>query len=412
MDKPGLEKRRYNGCVITDSFEVMELKRRVDGFIMRREYQKAKEATQKLKAALDLEISENKMVVSLYEVITGESLGEISAADALEKFKILSRKFMKFDQKSFSHIPMRNETLVVNNICITLCKLGHKDEALDLYRITLEKIKSSKVKTKYRYRSYQILFNSYIREYREIEDTLKELQMEFLCGKTSELPLALEILTNSTISPKIMATLSKKNAEDIIELYKYLCKKGAPYFAYSRLVPNCSERSADYFKEHFTAKEYKAFLERMFFVINEMKDTGYKTQFIFKDHLWKPFLIEKGIWDLDERYGKNRDKELVYDGCHINQDSLCIGTNGNVYACMKTKSLLGNIKTNTFEEIYASKQAEYFRDYDKYESCSICGYRQYCRGCHAVSYGVYGDFYKADPQCWIAESLNKYYTRR
>lgn len=405
MDKLRLEKRRYNGCIITDSFEVMELKRSIDGFVMRREYQKAKEATQKLKAALDLEISENKMVVSLYEVITGESLGEISAADALEKFKILSRKFMKFDQKSFSHIPMRNETLVVNNICITLCKLGHKDEALDLYRITLEKIKSSKAKTKYRYRSYQILFNSYIREYREIEDTLKELQMEFLCGKTSELPLALEILTNSTISPKIMATLSKKNAEDIIELYKYLCKKGAPYFAYSRLVPNCSERSADYFKEHFTAKEYKAFLERMFFVINEMKDTGYKTQFIFKDHLWKPFLIEKGIWDLDERYGKNRDKELVYDGCHINQDSLCIGTNGNVYACMKTKSLLGNIKTNTFEEIYASKQAEYFRDYDKYESCSICGYRQYCRGCHAVSYGVYGDFYKADPQCWIAESL-------
>lgn len=216
---------------------------------------------------------------------------------------------------------------------------------------------------------------------------------------------ALNILTKSTISPKIMATLSKKNAEDIIELYKYLCKNGAPYFAYSRLVPNCSERSTDYFQEHFTAIEYKDFLEKMFSVICEMKESGYKTQFIFKDHLWKPFLIEKGIWDLDERYGKNRDQELIYDGCHINQDSLCIGTNGNVYACMKTKSLLGNVKTNTFEEIYTSKQAEYFRDLDRYESCSICKYKHYCRGCHAVSYGVYGDFYKADPQCWIAESL-------
>ena len=84
---------------------------------------------------------------------------------------------MKYDQKTFSHIPMRNETLVVNNICITLCKLGHKDEALDLYRITLAKIKSSKVEIKYRYRSYQILFNNYLRECGNISDTLKELQM-------------------------------------------------------------------------------------------------------------------------------------------------------------------------------------------------------------------------------------------
>ena len=44
MDKLGLEKRRYNGCVITNSFELMELKRSIDGLIMRREYQKAKEA--------------------------------------------------------------------------------------------------------------------------------------------------------------------------------------------------------------------------------------------------------------------------------------------------------------------------------------------------------------------------------
>lgn len=111
---------------------------------------------------------------------------------------------MNFDQKTFSHIPMRNETLVINNICITLCKLGDKDEALDLYRITLEKMKSSKVKIKYRYRSYQILFNNYLRECGEIRDSLKELQMEFLCGKAMELPFCintiLQILSQNGVS--------------------------------------------------------------------------------------------------------------------------------------------------------------------------------------------------------------------
>lgn len=136
---------------------------------------------------------------------------------------------------------------------------------------------------------------------------------------------AIEVLKKSSISLKIMATLSKKNAEDIIELYKMLCRLGAPYFAYSRLVPNCSDRSHNYFEEHFTPNEYKEFQEKMFITIQEMKNNGYKTEFIFKDHLWKPFLFEK---------------------------------------------------------------------------CNICKYNQYCRGCHAVSYGLYGDYYKPDPQCW------------
>lgn len=160
---------------------------------MRREYQKAKEATQKLKSSLDMEISENRMVVSLYEAITGESLGEISAEEALKKFKIISKKFLNFDQKTFSHIPMRNETLVINNICITLCKLGHKDEALDLYRITLEKMRSSKVNVKYRYRSYQIYLIAISVKIDRSKIPLKNFKWNFCVGKHPNFLFALII---------------------------------------------------------------------------------------------------------------------------------------------------------------------------------------------------------------------------
>ncbi|MDE6620777.1 MAG: helix-turn-helix domain-containing protein [Lachnospiraceae bacterium] len=144
MDKLGLEKRIYNGCVVTNSFEVMELKRSIDGFMMRRDFIQAKEATKKLKNNLDMTISENKMVVQLYEIVTAKRLGEMTAEEALEELKNLSERFMNTDQNTFSHIPMRNEVLVINNICITLCELGNVADAIELCRIALVKIKSSK----------------------------------------------------------------------------------------------------------------------------------------------------------------------------------------------------------------------------------------------------------------------------
>lgn len=164
MTKLGLEKGRYNGCIVTNSFEVMELKRSIDGFLMRREFQKAKETIGKLRSVLDMKILENRMVVGLYENITAKRLGEETAEVVLEKLKKLSGSFMNIDEKIFFHIPMRNEVLVINNICNTLCEVGNKEEAVDLYGKTLEKIKSSKVKIKYRYRSYQIVFNNYVHE--------------------------------------------------------------------------------------------------------------------------------------------------------------------------------------------------------------------------------------------------------
>lgn len=221
MDKLGLEKRRYNGCVITKSFEVMELKRSIDGLLMRRDYQQAKEATERLKKVLNMKIPENQMVVSLYEILTAKSLGEVTSAEAFEQLRKLSEGFMQFEEKTFSHIPMRNEVLVVNNICITLCRIGRRDEAVDLYRITLEKIKSSKVDVKYRYRSYQLLCNNYIheRQDKDIVDALKELQLEFLCGKAMTLPLCIDNILQILIRNDVPI----KDCDEWIKAVYYIC---------------------------------------------------------------------------------------------------------------------------------------------------------------------------------------------
>lgn len=204
MRKLGIEKNRYNGCVVTDSFETMELKTMVDKLAMRRNYQQARDTVQELKKKLDMEISENKLVVGLYEIVFAKRLREITAEEALIGLKELSQGFMDFDKRTFSHIPMENEVLVVNNICITLCETGRTKDAIDLYRITLEKIRGSKVEIKYRYRSYEIILNNYVHECGIMKCALEELHNELLCGKASELSFCLnnilQILNRNDIS--------------------------------------------------------------------------------------------------------------------------------------------------------------------------------------------------------------------
>ena len=75
-------------------------------------------------------------------------------------------------------------------------------DSIELYRITLDKIRSSKVKIKYRYRSYQLIFNNYVHKYGTIENALEELQFEFLCGKAMELSLC---INNILVSVLVMA---------------------------------------------------------------------------------------------------------------------------------------------------------------------------------------------------------------
>lgn len=221
MDKLGLKKRRYNGGVITQSFEVMELKRSIDGFLMRRDCQQAKEATERLKKVLNMKIPENQMVVSLYEILIQKNLREMTSQEAFEQLKQLSEKFMNFEEKTFYHIPMRNEVLVINNICIVLCKIGRRDEAIELYRITLEKIRSSKVDVKYRYRSYQLLCNNYIHECqcKDIVETLKELQLEFLCGKAMTLPLCIDNILQILLRNDV----PREDCDEWIKAVYYMC---------------------------------------------------------------------------------------------------------------------------------------------------------------------------------------------
>ncbi|WP_094606014.1 Putative mycofactocin radical SAM maturase MftC [Sporomusa silvacetica DSM 10669] len=191
------------------------------------------------------------------------------------------------------------------------------------------------------------------------------------------------------IKSVIMTTVSNTNSKEILEIIDLVVKNHVEVFAFARYCPTSFEKST-----HIAPQEYKEFLQVCWEKFEEYKDSG--TTFNLKDHLWTLFLYEKGLFTLPE----GLDDDMIYDGCNCGNCHLTILPNGDVYACRRFESRVGNIYTDRLYDVFLGKPMDQYRQYNNFEKCSQCELRRFCRGCPAVTYGYTHNFYAADPQCW------------
>jgi len=197
----------------------------------------------------------------------------------------------------------------------------------------------------------------------------------------------IKILKNNKIKVNIMSTVSKINYHELPEVARLVSTTGVDKYTFARYCPTDND-----IEQSIPPFEYKQFLEKMYNVYSELSHCG--TKFILKDHLWKLFFYERG------EFRTMSDNNTVYDGCGCGINHITLLEDGTVYACRRFISPIGNINDFDFYTIFFGEQLSYYRNIDNLEKCSKCELFNYCRGCHAVSAGVYGDFFKPDPQCW------------
>ena len=89
-------------------------------------------------------------------------------------------------------------------------------------------------------------------------------------------------------------------------------------------------------------------------------------------------------------------------GCGAAFNFLSVLANGEVHACRKFPSPLGNLVEQSLGEIYHSEAANRYRKGP--EECAHCKLRLVCRGCLAVSYSHGQDIFTTkDPYCFIKD---------
>lgn len=201
---------------------------------------------------------------------------------------------------------------------------------------------------------------------------------------------AIKTIKHSGMWCAVMSTVSKVNMCEIPSLIDLVHELGVDVYAVGRYCPTSTDKAYDK-NIHIPPLEYKEFLQICFEKYEQHKNS--KTTFQLKDHLWNLFLYEKGLLTLP-------DCDKITDGCNCGRNHITILPSGDIYACRRMESKVGNINENSLYSVWNSAEMNYYRQYDKFTKCGKCELKGVCRGCPSVTYGYTHNVYDADPQCW------------
>ena len=190
----------------------------------------------------------------------------------------------------------------------------------------------------------------------------------------------LDLLREQDIYSMVMLTLTKGNMAQVLPLAELL-RDRADLFVFNRLAM-VGEGSL---LESVPVADYRGFLESYLAAAQENPGLGLKDNFfnLLREEKSEPLL-----------------GGCAGFGCGAAFNFVSLLPDGEVHACRKFPSLIGNIFSQSLAEIYASPAARQYRAGSL--ACRECRLRPACGGCLAVSHGFGMDvFTERDPYCFL-----------
>jgi selenobiotic family peptide radical SAM maturase len=187
----------------------------------------------------------------------------------------------------------------------------------------------------------------------------------------------LQVLSDLGIYSIVMLTLTKDNMDEVLPLCEFL-RDRTNLFTFNRLAMVGEGASLG----PPSIADYEYFLNRYI-------DASESNPIMeLKDNLFNIVLHKRG----DKPFGG-----CTGYGCGAAFNFLAVLPDGEVHACRKFPSLIGNVFRQSLAEIYDSSAAQRYREGCR--ACSSCEIRRVCGGCLAVASGCGLD--ERDPYCFM-----------
>jgi heme b synthase len=195
----------------------------------------------------------------------------------------------------------------------------------------------------------------------------------------------------------INSSFTRRNQEEIPRVYKLAKELGATAWYMFMIVP--TGRGEEIMNELISADDYE-----------EVLDWHYQMEKGEKDMLVRPTCAPhyyRIILQKSKQEGeKFQRRSLKFStggakGCIAGQVIALIDVDGNVLPCSYFPKFAGNVKEQSFKEIWdRSELFQDLRDFKKYKGkCGSCEFINVCGGCRARAYSVYGDYLDEEPFC-------------
>ncbi len=189
----------------------------------------------------------------------------------------------------------------------------------------------------------------------------------------------LDILKELDIYSMVMLTLTRANQDQVMELAELLRDK-VDRFSFNRLSMVGEGASL----QSVPTDSYRQFLVDWVKASTDNPSMGYKD-----NHLNTLFTQE----------GQDIMGGCTGFGCGAAFNFITLLAEGEVHACRKLPSYLGDITKQSLSEIYDSEISEKYRN--GCSACEGCPTRPVCGGCLAVTYGLGLDIFNdKDPYCF------------
>ena len=189
----------------------------------------------------------------------------------------------------------------------------------------------------------------------------------------------LDILHQLGIFSMVMLTLTRDNLDQVLPLAQLLNHR-ADFFTFNRLS-TVGEGATLLMPQK---KAFETFLRRYEKAVASIPILGRK------DNLINIIRRENGQAPFGGCTGY---------GCGAAFNFLALLPDGEVHACRKFPSPIGNTRTKRLYDIYHSTQATQYRAGS--QACHTCGLNLVCRGCLAITYSLGLDvFHDKDPFCF------------
>jgi selenobiotic family peptide radical SAM maturase len=190
----------------------------------------------------------------------------------------------------------------------------------------------------------------------------------------------LDLLRELDVYSMVMLTLTKRNMGEVLDLAELL-RDRTDLFTFNRLAM-VGEGAA---LASAPVDEFPAFLEAY------MEAAGSNPCMSLKDNFFNLLRHQKRL-----PYGGG----CAGFGCGAAFNFVSLLPDGEVHACRKLPSHIGNMFEQSLDEIYHNEAARRYRLGSA--ACAQCDIRPVCGGCLAVSYGFGDDIFQdLDPYCFL-----------